>query len=147
MTKPISIFVLVTMLVSINSFSAEAIKNTAEDKPFDCITALMSQPSCINRLNASNACKFFENSPAAVEMIQKCVVKQGFAGGTEIMAPRNIVTLCLAGSSWSNKAKDNETFCKVGDDKKSLSINDTQTPKEKLDSDIKIKTESSSIQK
>ena len=140
------------MIISIpNSFSAEnvevkSIEKTPDPKPFDCITELMSQPSCINRLNATNACKLFGNSPEAVTMIQKCVAKQGFIPGTKIMAPENIIALCLGGISGSSKAKDNETYCKVGDDKKSLGITDSQIPT-KVDSDVGSKIESNSIPK
>lgn len=123
MMKKFYILAISSLLIVSNAFlslsmAEEASEAKADEKierPFDCVTELMSRPSCINRLNATRACKMFGGSPEAVKMIQKCVEKQGFHGGVEVLAPTNIIALCLAGISSSNKVSDNETYCKVGD--------------------------------
>lgn len=134
----ISILIIASFLMMSNAYlnllaaqevSEAKVDENIEKKPFDCITELMSQPSCINRLNATNACKMFGGSPEAVSMIQKCVAKQGFHGGAGAIAPANVVALCLAGVSSSNKASDNETYCKQGDVTKTISVSDSTKPK------------------
>jgi hypothetical protein len=89
-----------------------------QEKPINCIEELMAKPSCINRLNATNACKFFGATKETVSFIQKCVVEEGFDASTKIMAPSNIMVNCLGGRvSGSSRDKDNETFCKAEDEK------------------------------
>ncbi len=101
-----------------------------EEMPFNCIEKLMAKPSCVNRLNATNACKFFGATKETVSYVQKCVVEEGFDANTKIMAPINIMAICLGGRvSGSSRAKDNETFCKAEDEKKYLGISDTTIPK------------------
>lgn len=124
--------------ISLSSFSlaaneeiqAKTEESSAETKPFNCVEELMARPSCINRLNATNACKLFGATKETVSYIQKCVVDRGFDAATKIMAPSNIMVICLGGRvSGSSRAKDNETFCKAEDEKKSLGVSDTTVPK------------------
>lgn len=126
------------LLVAQEDTGTKTIEKSTE-VPFDCARKLMSQPSCINRLNATNACKMFGGTPAAVTMIQKCVAKQGYLGGVRTKASSNILVLCLAGISGSNKVSDNETFCNVGDNTKSVSISESTVAKKiETSSDSKI---------
>ena len=98
--------------------------------PIDCVAELMSKPSCINRLNAVKICQRFGPTKDTVDYIQKCIVDEGFVAGTEIMAPKNIMVICLGGQIFgSSLAKDNETNCKKEDAKKSLGVSDTTLPK------------------
>ncbi|MBY0415204.1 MAG: hypothetical protein K2Q18_13620 [Bdellovibrionales bacterium] len=151
MTKKSSL-VLATFLmlcfIYFNVLAAQEAQETKIDetiqKPFDCVSELMSRPSCINRLNATRACKMFGGSPEAVVMIRECVLKQGFNGQVEVLAPANIMAICLAGISSSTKVSDNETFCKVGDVNPSIGVSESTMPKN-IDSKSSLEKASSSI--
>jgi hypothetical protein len=73
-----------------------------------CESILMSQPNCVNRINATRFCKNIGNSKEIADMASKCIADM--SAGTK---PTNsTIMMCLGGFSTSTNPADNETLCK-----------------------------------
>jgi hypothetical protein len=95
----------------------------ADKKPLDCIKTLMSEPSCIDRLNATNACKNRDHDEEYIKLIQGCITQMSKPGDSA-SRKNNTIAMCLGGFSSSSKVSTKETYCN-GETSRPIFINDS----------------------
>ena len=104
---------VIVLLISMSTF-AQNIENTdpkeVKKKPLDCITTLMSKPTCIDRLNATNFCEKGIVSEVRIKRIQNCMKKMSSPDDTQIRK-NSVITACLAEFSSNSSPKSKETYC------------------------------------
>lgn len=93
-------FVIVTCILS---FSAAY----GESPLSECETSLMSEPVCVNKINASSYCQNMGDSQEVAQMALHCLERMSH--GTR--PDKNAVALCLAGFVISSKVEDNRSLC------------------------------------
>jgi hypothetical protein len=93
-----AILLSVTVLISLQPLAF------ADDSP--CVKALMSQPSCVNRVNAESFCSRTDDDEI-VQRASGCVARMKSAG----MNPESATAMCLGGFVRSSNEKANETLC------------------------------------
>lgn len=95
-----------------------------KEEPFDCTTELMSEPTCMDRLNAARTCKG-QKTKAFSTVITDCVKKyEGM-----LRSKSNAIAMCTGGYTSSTKKEDNETLCNNAPKSKPEAINDSKMPK------------------
>lgn len=70
----------------------------------------MSEPICIDRLNATNFCEKGRVSEARIKMIQNCMKKMSSPNDTQIRK-NSVTAACLAEFSSNSSPKSKETYC------------------------------------
>ena len=104
---------VVDLLISMPTFAQRSENKDpkkVEKKPLDCITILMSEPICIDRLNATNFCEKGRVSEVRIKMIQKCMTKMSSPNDTQIRK-NSVIAACLAEFSSNSSPKSKETYC------------------------------------
>jgi hypothetical protein len=117
--------------VNVKEKKMETVK-LAEEKPVDCLTVLMSEPSCVDRLNATDFC---DKNPRTelIKLVQNCI-----QNGDKISGAKNDrIALCLGGFRSSSNPKSKESFCN-GDISKPIFIDDSSKGNNKASSIIPV---------